>query len=201
MGEPRGDYVRHGLECDAAECDGFGSGDLLVYTGDQATITPNAGPDTLSVAFTPTDTVDYTTATATVSIAVGQRGDAGDYMGESRGHHLRHSTERGTVERDGFGCQEHLLMTLKLPQIGAIPTAGTDTLSVTFTPTDTTDYTTATKTVSHGGEPGHADDHVGDACGRLLRDHTERDATERDCVCRWNICLYPGSRHDPSDRD
>ncbi len=34
------------------------------------------------------------------------------------------------------------------PALGSIPAAGTDTLSVTFTPTDTTDYTTATKTVS-----------------------------------------------------
>ena len=33
------------------------------------------------------------------------------------------------------------------PAAGAIPAAGTDTLSVTFTPTDTTNYSTATKTV------------------------------------------------------
>ena len=34
------------------------------------------------------------------------------------------------------------------PAVGTIPAAGTDTLSVTFTPTDTTDYTSATATVS-----------------------------------------------------
>src|SRR6202011_3647276 len=33
------------------------------------------------------------------------------------------------------------------PAAGSITAAGTDTLSVTFTPTDTTNYTTATKTV------------------------------------------------------
>src|ERR1700738_4601144 len=33
------------------------------------------------------------------------------------------------------------------PALGNVPTAGTDTLSVTFTPTDTTNYTTVTKTV------------------------------------------------------
>src|SRR6202034_429183 len=33
------------------------------------------------------------------------------------------------------------------PAAGNIPAAGTDTLSVTFTPTDTTDYTVITKTV------------------------------------------------------
>ena len=33
------------------------------------------------------------------------------------------------------------------PAAGNVPAAGTDTLSVTFTPTDTTDYTTVTKTV------------------------------------------------------
>jgi hypothetical protein len=34
------------------------------------------------------------------------------------------------------------------PAAGAIPAAGTDTLSVTFTPTDTTNYSTVTRTVS-----------------------------------------------------
>ena len=33
------------------------------------------------------------------------------------------------------------------PAAGSIPGAGTDTLSVSFTPTDTTDYTSVTKTV------------------------------------------------------
>src|SRR5260370_10067369 len=33
------------------------------------------------------------------------------------------------------------------PAVGSIPAAGTDTLTVTFTPTDTTNYSTATKTV------------------------------------------------------
>src|SRR6202021_4128795 len=33
------------------------------------------------------------------------------------------------------------------PAAGTVPAAGIDTLSVTFTPTDTTNYTTATKTV------------------------------------------------------
>src|SRR6202040_105830 len=34
------------------------------------------------------------------------------------------------------------------PAAGSIPAAGTDTLSVTFTPTDTTNYSTITKTVT-----------------------------------------------------
>ncbi len=34
------------------------------------------------------------------------------------------------------------------PAAGTVPAAGTDTLSVTFTPTDTTDYTTATATTT-----------------------------------------------------
>jgi len=34
------------------------------------------------------------------------------------------------------------------PLAGSTPATGTDTLSVTFTPSDTTDYTTATQTVS-----------------------------------------------------
>src|SRR6202034_2591807 len=33
------------------------------------------------------------------------------------------------------------------PAAGSVPSAGTDTLSVTFTPTDTVNYSTVTKTV------------------------------------------------------
>ena len=41
------------------------------------------------VTFTPTDTTDYTSATATATINV-DAGHAGDHLGESGGHHLRH---------------------------------------------------------------------------------------------------------------
>src|SRR5439155_1785523 len=35
-----------------------------------------------------------------------------------------------------------------IPAAGSVPVAGADTLSVTFTPTDTANHTTATKTVT-----------------------------------------------------
>ncbi len=47
------------------------------------------------------------------------------------------------------------------PAAGNIPAAGNDTLSVTFTPTDTVNYTTGTKTVTLTVTQADAGDHVG----------------------------------------
>ena len=54
---------------------------------------------TLSVTFTPTDTANYTTATATVDDH-GDEGDAGDHLADAGGDHLRHGAERDAAERD-----------------------------------------------------------------------------------------------------
>ena len=47
------------------------------------------------------------------------------------------------------------------PAAGTVLKAGNDTLSVTFTPTDSTDYTTATASRYPHRDAGDADDHLG----------------------------------------
>ena len=74
-------------------------------------------------------------------------GDSGNHLEQSGCDHVWHCTFRHPAERDRFGrdSRHRLVYT---PALGAVLPAGTQTLSVTFTPTDTTDYTTVTKTVS-----------------------------------------------------
>ena len=103
-----------------------------------------AGSQTLSVTFTPTDTTDYTTATADDDDR-GGAGDAGDHLGQPRGHHLRHGAVRDAARRDVERGGDLRLLAGRRARCRR---RGADTLSVTFTPTDTTDYTTATATTT-----------------------------------------------------
>ena len=114
------------------------------------------GRETLSVTFTPTDTTDYTTATATRDDR-GGAGHADDHLAEPGGDRLRHGAVGGAARRDG----ERPGTFTYSPAAGTVPRAGTDTLSVTFTPTDTTDYTTATADGDDRRGAGDAGDHLG----------------------------------------
>ena len=97
--------LRHEPRHDAAECHGLGAGQFSYSPAAGAVL--GAGPQTLSVTFTPTDTTDYATATASVSLGVtrapasvtpggetkimdgrpGIDGDADRLRGGGRGHH------------------------------------------------------------------------------------------------------------------
>ena len=100
---------------------------------------------TLSVTFTPTDTTDYTTATADDDDQR-QAGHAHDHLAEPGGDHLRHGLGQHAAGRHGQRARALFVYT---PASGTVLHAGNNqTLSVTFTPTDTTDYTTATQTTT-----------------------------------------------------
>src|SRR6202041_2054113 len=113
----------------------------LVYTP-AAGVIPAAGTDTLSVTFTPTDTTSYSTVTKTVQIAVTQ---AAPTITWSNPASITFGTALSASQLNATASVPGTL--IYPPAAGSIPAAGTDTLSVTFTPTDTTNYTTATKTV------------------------------------------------------
>ena len=86
--------------------------------------------------------------------------------------------ERDAVERDCLCCRAPLQYS-PAAGIGTTPATGVPTtLSVTFTPTDATDYTTATKTVSLVVTQDSADDYVGHTRGDRLRHGIERDAAQ-----------------------
>ena len=113
----------------------------FVYTPAAGTV-PAAGTATLSVTFTPTDAVDYTSVTKTVSLIVNQATPVVTWTPPTAityGTALSATQLNATASVPGSFAYT--------PAVGNVPTAGNDTLSVTFTPTDTTNYTTVTKTV------------------------------------------------------
>jgi hypothetical protein len=122
----------------------------FVYAPTLGTVESAAGSQTLSATFTPTDTTDYNSATATVAITVNAGAPAISWPAPA------------AVSIDTFLSATQLGATVLAPGGSSLPgtftyspaagsemtTAGSQTLSVTFTPTDATDYTAATGTVT-----------------------------------------------------
>src|SRR5215472_2614918 len=102
-----------------------------------------AGQHTLSVTFTPSDTTDYTQATAQVTITVNKVGPTLTWGTPSS---IAYGTPLGSTQLDATA---NVPGTFSFsPSAGTILSAGQHTLSVTFTPSDATDYTTATASVT-----------------------------------------------------
>jgi len=102
-----------------------------------------AGTQTLSVTFTPTDTTDYTTATDSAALTVNKATPSITWATPaaiSYGTALSSTQLNATASVVGIFAYS--------PAAGTVLTAGTQTLSVTFTPTDTTDYNIVTTTVT-----------------------------------------------------
>ena len=103
-----------------------------------------AGSQTLNVTFTPTDTTDYTTATQTVSLVVNKATPTITWATPSP---ISYGTALSATQLNATSGGIAGVMAYT-PAAGSTPSVGTQTLSVTFTPTDSTDYTAATQTVS-----------------------------------------------------
>jgi YVTN family beta-propeller protein len=103
----------------------------------------SAGTQTLSVTFTPTDTTDYTTATATVTLVVNQATPTISWATPAA---IIYGTQLSSAQLDATASVPGTFS--YSPAASTVLSVGNQTLSVTFTPTDTTDYTTATATVS-----------------------------------------------------
>jgi hypothetical protein len=102
-----------------------------------------AGSQNLSVTFTPTDTTDYQSATATVTLTVNQALPTINWATPAA---ITSGTALSATQLDATASVPGSLV--YSPAAGTTPVVGSDTLSVTFTPTDTIDYTTATATVT-----------------------------------------------------
>ena len=105
-----------------------------------------AGSHTLSVTFTPTDTADYNTpATKTATIVVDKATPTITWANPAD---ITYGTALGATQLDATANVAGTFT--YTPAAGTVLTAGdSQTLSVTFTPTDTADYNTAaTKTAT-----------------------------------------------------
>jgi hypothetical protein len=114
----------------------------FVYTPAAAEVL-SAGAHTLSLTFTPTDATNYANATATVSITVLKATPMITWPTPADivyGTALSATQLNATASVPGSFAYT--------PAIGEILSAGTHSLSLTFTPTDAANYSNATATVS-----------------------------------------------------
>jgi hypothetical protein len=103
----------------------------------------SAGTYSLVVTFTPSDTTDYTGATASVLLTVNKAVPIISWPTPSP---ITYGTAMTAMQLDaGANVTGTFVYN---PAAGTIPPVGTDTLTVTFTPTDSTDYTTASASVA-----------------------------------------------------
>jgi hypothetical protein len=118
------------------------------YTPASGTV-PALGSQTLSVTFTPTDTTDYTTATATVTLVVTNQSAPTITWATpapiTQGTALSATQLDATASYNGSTIAGTYVYT---PALGTVLGAGSQMLSVTFTPTNTSMYTNATGTVT-----------------------------------------------------
>ena len=101
-----------------------------------------AGTQTLSVTFTPTDTTDFTAATTAVTLVVNQAKPAITWNTPAA---ITYGTALTATQLNASASIPGTFV--YLPAAGTVLGAGTQTLSVTFTPTDTTDYASASTSV------------------------------------------------------
>ncbi|MCL2660060.1 MAG: hypothetical protein FWD64_06025, partial [Acidobacteriaceae bacterium] len=118
----------------------------FLYTPAAGTVMNTSGAQTLSVTFTPTDATDYNAVTKTVSLTV-----SGGKTNPTVSWAVPAAITAGTVlSATQLNATANVAGTfLYTPAAGTMmSTVGTQTLSVTFMPTDTTAYNTVTKSVS-----------------------------------------------------
>ncbi len=110
----------------------------FVYTPAAGTVL-KAGTQTLSVVFTSTDSSTYSSATATVQLTVNQATPTITWAPLAA---ITQGTALGAAQLDATANVPGAFV--YNPAAGNVPAAGTLQLTAAFTPTDTTDYTSAT---------------------------------------------------------
>ena len=102
-----------------------------------------AGSHTITATFTPTYPTDYTAATAIVTLTVNQ---ATPVIAWATPPPIVSGTALSSMQLDTSSTVAGTF--IYSPAAGTVLAVGSQALSVTFTPTDTTDYTTATASVT-----------------------------------------------------
>jgi Bacterial Ig-like domain (group 3) len=114
----------------------------FAYTPAKGTVL-GAGTQTLSVTFTPSNTANYTGASASVTLQVNP---ATPKITWPKPAAITYGTALSSTQLDATSPVAGNFV--YSPAAGTILDAGTQTLSLTFTPTNTIDYKTATHTVT-----------------------------------------------------
>ena len=101
-----------------------------------------AGNQTLSATFTPADTTDYNITTASVTLLVKKATPVITWPAPAA---ITAGTPLSSSQLDATASVAGAFV--YSPTVGTVLAAGNQTLSTTFTPTDSTDYNTATDSV------------------------------------------------------
>ncbi len=134
--------ITYGTALSGTQLDATASAPGTFVYNPAAGATPNAGTQTLSVTFTPTDTTTYTTATASVKLVVNQATPTVTWPTPAdiiAGAALTSTQLDATASVPGTFVYN--------PAAGTILAQGTQSLFVSFTPTDATDYASVTTSV------------------------------------------------------
>jgi hypothetical protein len=119
-------------------------------------VVPGAGSQTLSVTFTPSNTALYTSASATVTLLVNQ---ATPVITWATPAPITSGTPLSGAQLDATASVAGTFV--YTPASGTVLGAGSQTLSVTFTPTDTTDYKSASGSVTLQVNQGTSNNQAG----------------------------------------
>ena len=114
----------------------------FVYTPASGTVLA-AGTQTLSVTFTPSNTAEYVSANASVTLTVNE---AATKITWTKPAAITYGTPLSSTQLDATSSVPGTFT--YSPAAGTVLTAGTQTLSVTFTPTNATDYRSSTDSVT-----------------------------------------------------
>ncbi len=114
------------------------------YSPATGTVLP-VGTTTLSVTFTPADTVHYTTAAATTTLTVNPRPRSTPSLTWPTPASIVSGSALTSAQLDAVASVAGTFQ--YSPAAGSVLPVGSNTLTVTFTPTDSTDYTTASASV------------------------------------------------------
>jgi hypothetical protein len=135
--------ITYGTPLSATQLDATSSvAGTFVYTPALGA-TLSAGAQTLKATFTPTDTIDYTSASSTVTLTVSQATPTITWPAPAA---ITYGTPLSATQLNATTAVAGTFA--YTPTLGATLAAGPQTLKTTFTPTDTTDYTTASSTVT-----------------------------------------------------
>lgn len=135
--------ITYGTPLSSAQLDATSSvPGTFAYSPSSGT-TLGAGLQTLGVTFTPTDLTDYITATTSVQLLVNKANPTLTWAPPAA---ITYGTALSAAQLDATASVPGTFT--YSPAAGTVLHAGMQTLSVTFTPTDTTDYNPATSSIS-----------------------------------------------------
>ena len=137
------DAITYGTTLTATQLNASGSVVGAITYSPASGTTLNAGTQTLTATFTPTDTANYITTTGTVSLVVNK---ATPTLTWSTPSSITYGTTLSATQLNATASVPGTIV--YSPASGAILSVGTQTLSATFTPSDTANYSSTSTGVS-----------------------------------------------------